>query len=153
MSKKRHIEVLARGVCVKRNRLLLCHSKGARNTFLPGGHVEFREPARECLRREIAEEIGLAARIGRFLGAVEHAFRQKGEPHAEINLLFAMTIAQLDPRKPPPAMEKKIEFLWVPLAELAGSRLEPSVLRTVLPDWLRESGDTERWGSMQDLRH
>jgi len=70
MSKPDLIEILARGVCVVDGRLLLCHTKGARNTYLPGGHVEFREKARETLRREVEEELGVKAKVGRFLGVV-----------------------------------------------------------------------------------
>ena len=72
MSKK--IEILARGVLVQNGRVLLCHTKGAANTYLPGGHVEFKESARAALCREIKEEMGLDSTAGRFLGAVEHSF-------------------------------------------------------------------------------
>jgi len=92
-----HIEILARAVCVRGSRVLLCRTSGARNTYLPGGHVEFGEPARAALQREIAEELGLTAQAGRFLGAAEHRFEQKGAWHAELNLLFATEIDGLDP--------------------------------------------------------
>ncbi|MEI8243484.1 MAG: NUDIX domain-containing protein [bacterium] len=133
------IEILARGVCVVRGQLLLCHSKGAANTYLPGGHVEFREPARAALEREIAEEMGCRARAGRFLGCVEHVFRQKGKWHAEINLLFALRIPGLTPATPPPACEAWIEFQWTPLSKLCQARLEPAVLRRKLPVWLEKA--------------
>lgn len=146
---KRSIEVLARGVCVVRGQVLLCRSKGAANNYLPGGHVEFREPARAALEREIAEEMGLRAQAGRFLGCVEHAFRQKGKWHAEINLVFELRIPGLTPATPPPSREGWIAFQWAPLTRLRQVRLEPAALILCLPRWLRGApgfaGTAEGW--------
>lgn len=129
------VEVLVRGVCVEDGRLLVCHSAGAAITYLPGGHLEFQERARECLARELMEECGLKARVGEFLGAVEHAFVQKGEPHAEINLVFAMDLPAARANQAVPACEAHLDFQWLDLATLAQSNLEPAVLRAILPRW------------------
>ncbi|WP_228101441.1 hypothetical protein [Paenibacillus donghaensis] len=43
-SQKYH--VLARGIIISEENLLVAHFKGMDNTFLPGGHVEFREGMR-----------------------------------------------------------------------------------------------------------
>lgn len=149
--KTRSIEILARGVCVKRGRLLLCHTRGADNTYLPGGHVEFGESARLSLAREIREELGATARVGRFLGAAEHVFMQKGEPHAEINLVFAMTVAGVRVDRAPQSCEKHIDFLWSDLATLETSRLEPASLRRMLPVWLDDSA-SERWANLPNAK-
>lgn len=141
------IEVLARGVCVNDGSLLLCRSGGARNTYLPGGHVEFMEAAEVSLAREIQEELGLQARVGAFLGVIEHTFIQKGEPHCEINLIFEMTVPGLSAHVVPVACEDHISFRWVALENLAGARLEPSVLRALLPVWLRSKNSLLRWGT------
>ncbi len=145
--KTKTVEILARGVCVKRGRLLLCHTQGADNTYLPGGHVEFGEPARSSLAREIQEELGLTARIGRFLGAAEHVFAQKGEPHAEINLVFAMSVAGVRADRAPRSCEKHIDFLWADMTDLDAARLEPALLRRMLPAWLDNSA-SERWADI-----
>ena len=146
---KHQIEILARGVCVVKGQVLLCQTRGASNTYLPGGHVEFREQARTALEREIREEMGCHARAGRFLGCVEHVFRQKGKRHAEINLVFEMRIPGVTPDAPPPSREVWIGFCWVPLTKLRQAQLEPAVLVRELPRWLRGSagftGTAEGW--------
>ena len=131
------IEVIARGVCVSAGRVLLCHSKGASNTYLPGGHVEFKEAAADALAREIGEELGLGCSVGRFLGAAEHSFRQQGKRHCEVNLVFQMRIPGVAPGVSPRAREAGIDFRWHPLGALSSSRLEPAPLRRLLPAWLR----------------
>ena len=117
------IETIARGVCVRDGRLLLCRAKGGRSTYLPGGHIEFGETGRAALVREMREEAGLAAETGRFLGVVENSFLQHGKPHAEINLVYEMTL----PDAAVSAKEDWIEFAWYPLSELKGANLLPEV--------------------------
>lgn len=143
---KKEIEIIARGVCVKGNRLLLCHSKGRANTYLPGGHIDFGEKAGEALIREIKEELGVKARLGRFLGAVEHEYRRKSGKICEINLVFEVKIPKLKPHKKPQSEEDYIEFLWCDMDKLAGSRLEPWPLRTCLKKWLKDRSN-ECWAS------
>ena len=108
------IEVIARGVCVVDGKVLLCRAKGGKTTYLPGGHVEFGETGRQALVREIREEMGLDSRTGAFLGVVENSFMQHGKPHAEINLVYELSLAEGDVR----AREDWIEFEWRPLADL-----------------------------------
>lgn len=147
MSRSREIEVLVRGVCVKAGRLLVCETKGAANTYLPGGHVEFNERAVDSLRRELAEELGVRAKVGAFLGALEHSFRQQGQRHCEINLVFRVAMPALDWRRPPPAREHWVTFRWVSLRRLGQARLEPWPLRRLLPQWLKHGGAGRCWAS------
>ena len=126
------IETIARGVCVADGKLLLCRAKGGSSSYLPGGHIEFGETGREALVREMKEETGLAFSAGRFLGVVENRFMQKGREHAEINLVYEMTLA--DPGAAVAAKEDWIEFLWCPLAELEGARLLPAAFNVLAKD-------------------
>lgn len=126
------IETIARGVCVVDGRILLCKAKGGRTTYLPGGHIEFGETGREALVREMLEETGVAASAGRFLGVVENKFLQHGKPHAEINLVYAMSVA-VEPAAVH-AKEDWIEFEWVPLADLRAANLLPEAFNALADD-------------------
>jgi 8-oxo-dGTP diphosphatase len=146
MKKKSDIEIIARGVCIRNGRLLLCHTKGAHNTYLPGGHVECGESAKDSLAREIKEELGRNAKVGNFLGAVEHCYTRGRQRCCEINLVFELRISGVDSSRAPVSQEDFIEFWWGSLSDLSRSKLEPVVLRRVLPSWLRNK-TPERWDS------
>ena len=125
------IETIARGVAIIDGEVLLCRAKGGRSSYLPGGHIEFGETAREALVREIREEMGVEATTGRFLGAVENSFMQHGKPHAEINLVFELKFAE---KPEAAAKEDWIEFEWVRLDELERANLLPGVFKTIAWD-------------------
>jgi 8-oxo-dGTP pyrophosphatase MutT (NUDIX family) len=126
------IETIARGVCIVDGRILLCRAKGGRTSYLPGGHIEFGETGREALVREMLEETGVAAKTGRFLGVVENRFLQHGKPHAEINLVYAMTV-NAEPESVR-AIEDWIEFEWVPLPDLGAANLLPAQFNALAED-------------------
>jgi 8-oxo-dGTP pyrophosphatase MutT (NUDIX family) len=140
MHEHANVEVIARGVCVVDGQVLLCHGKTSDLTYLPGGHIEFQETARQALVREVREELGRDSAAGRFLGCCEHAFIQKGVPHAELNLLFDLTIPGLVPGEPVEAVEAWLGFRWHPLDALRDARLEPAPLYDVLAVWLKNPG-------------
>jgi len=140
-------EIIARGVLAIDEWVLLCHSAGAANTFLPGGHIEFNESATGALVREMKEETGLAVAPARFLGAMEHTFVQEGVQHCEVNLIFEMASEGLDPRVAPASHEGNISFRWVRMDGLSEARLEPKPLQRLLPLWIAGSGDATAWAS------
>lgn len=135
-----NVEVIVRGVCVVDGHVLLCHGRKSALTYLPGGHIEFRETAQQALVREIREELGCESEAGRFLGCCEHAFVQKGVLHAEINLVFELRIPELKPDAAVVAAEEWVGFQWQPLMRLVEAALEPAPLRTLITDWLRQPG-------------
>lgn len=124
------IETIARGVCVKDGKVLLCRGKGAASTYLPGGHIEFGETGAEALVREMKEETGLESTAGKLLGVVENSFLQHGEKHCEINLVYELSIANGDVA----AQEDWIGFEWCPLSNLDAANLLPVDIRRLIPE-------------------
>ncbi len=149
--KKNRVEVIARGVCVKSGMVLLCQTKGADITYLPGGHTEFNEKAHISLEREIVEELGVESVAGSFLGMVEHNFVQKGRQHCEWNVVFELGIDALNPEDEVIAAEDHISFRWCKISELKSAKLEPNVLCELLPKWLEDGCKESRWVSGGDF--
>jgi len=126
------IETIARGVCVRNGKLLLCRAKGGASTYLPGGHIEFGETGRQALVREVKEELGVESSTGAFLGVVENAFLQHGKPHAEINLVYELKLGAGDGELPPlNSQEDWIEFEWCELNRLDEANLLPPAFRSL----------------------
>ena len=124
------LETIARGVCVRGGKLLLCRAKGGTSTYLPGGHIEFGETGRQALVREVKEELGVESSTGQFLGVVENAFLQHGKPHAEINLVYELKLGNGEL----PSLQSQedwIEFAWCELNRLEEANLLPPAVRSL----------------------
>ena len=119
------IENIARGVCVIDGRVLLCRPKKGGYTYLPGGHIEFGEKGAEALRREVREELGVDSTVGDLLGVVESSFVQHGKPHAEISLVYRLTLADQGAK----SQEDWIEFVWWPVDRLDEANLLPPEMK------------------------
>jgi len=135
--------VIARAVIFVDGHVLVAHAKGEDHTFLPGGHVEPGEPVTRSLARELQEELGVAAHVHGYLGAVESGWKTNGERHHEINHVFAVTAPGLLPAAAPASREPHLEFVWSSPDELDGRNLLPRVLRHLLRRWA--SGDASTW--------
>ena len=123
---KKQFHYLVRGIIIDKDHVLLAHEKGANNTFLPGGHINIGEKAKDALCREISEEIGKKSKTGRFFGAIEHAWLHNGIKNYEINLIFDVIIEGLSMSKVPFSCENHLEFFWVPVDDLQKHNLLPS---------------------------
>lgn len=143
-----NIETIARGVLVQNGKLLVCQPRKGGRCYLPGGHIEFGETARQALVREIREEMGRDASAGDFLAVAENAFVQNGEPHCEINLFFRLDIPGLPVASDPPACEEWIAFRWVPFSQdaLRAANLLPAHLIDDLPQWMQTPGAHKETG-------
>jgi len=68
MNKDKRIVVRVRGIVLHENELLgVRHPHNLNFIALPGGHLEWGEDVKECLQREITEELGINPEIGRLL--------------------------------------------------------------------------------------
>ena len=125
----KHIETIARGVCIIDGKILLCYPKDRSYSYLPGGHIEFGETGREALVREMKEETGLDATAGDLLGVVESSFVQKGEKHCEINLIYAMEVKMKGEQWNVSSCEDWICFDWVDCDKIDSANLLPPEMK------------------------
>lgn len=59
--------IRCRGIILHEGQLLVVRHSAATFVALPGGHLEWGEDVRECVAREIVEELGITPEIGRLL--------------------------------------------------------------------------------------
>lgn len=151
MPKDPNIEVIARGVFVRDSRVLVCRNVAGGYAYLPGGHVEFGEPAAHALAREFEEEAGVAARVGPLLLTTEQTFAGPKRAHHEVNLVFLvehLAAADGSPAGEVRSAEPDIAFEFVELAALPQTDLRPAGIRAWLmadgeaggPAWVSEPG-------------
>lgn len=138
MPKEPKIEVIARGLFIHENKVLLCTNRKHGYHYLPGGHVEFAEQARDALKRELIEECSLESEIGPLLLTSEHAFKTKKKTHHEINLVFHVEHIGAPGRVQTEIVsnEKSIGFEWCDLAAITQIDLRPIEIRA----WLASGG-------------
>ena len=67
MNTNKKFTIRCRGIILHDGKLLLVRHQKAQFVALPGGHLEWGEDVKECMRREILEELGVEPKIGRLL--------------------------------------------------------------------------------------
>lgn len=132
---KSHIHNIARGLLIKDGEVILSQVKDAKWYFLPGGHIEDGETARESLLRELKEEIGEASyKITDFVGVCENIFAldEQTSQH-ELNLVFKIDVpSSFDVQ----SKEDDLEFVSVPKDALKDYKILPATLKQGLLEWL-----------------
>ncbi len=107
---------------------------------LPGGGVEPGEPSGHAVLREIAEEIGTPAELGRLIWIIENHFDHGGRRVHEIGFYYCVALpAAACPLRPGEfaGTEGHLQLRWFGLSELETLDLRPAVLRprlAALPD-------------------
>ncbi|MGG0813695.1 NUDIX domain-containing protein [Paenibacillus alvei] len=138
--------VLARGIVLSGDYLLVAHCIGMDNTFLPGGHVEFQEGMKDSLSREIFEEMGLQCKVKQYIGAVEAGYEDNDVYHQEINHLFITDIYDIDPTRNPESKEAHLDFYWIHINEMEEHNLLPYPVREAITHY-KNGNQTPFWGS------
>lgn len=143
---RKEIEILARGACVKGGKILVCRNRKHGNVYLPGGHVDWGEDSKHALAREWREEIGVPAKVGRFLGVVEQIYEARSGRTCEISLVFEVVCPKLSVRADPASAEDHLAFEWVPLEKMANSGLLPRAIAKQVPAWCAApAAAADRW--------
>jgi 8-oxo-dGTP pyrophosphatase MutT (NUDIX family) len=131
-----HIEVICRGVLIRAGKVLICRSEKGGYFYLPGGHVEFDEPATIALAREFEEECGIKVAALDCVLVTEGNFDAGRRRHHEVNLVFhvePVDPTSLDDIK---SRESDIGFEWADLASMVDLDLRPNAIRA----WLASGG-------------
>lgn len=109
------IEVIARGLLIKENNLLVCKAKNSDYVYLPGGHIAFWETAEEALHREWNEELACDCIVQKYLTHFEERFVVDDTKHHEYTFLFRVDCKSLSLTEPLPHPEENLFFEWIPL--------------------------------------
>jgi 8-oxo-dGTP diphosphatase len=117
--------VVAAAVLVEQSRVLLTQRKAGTHLAgaweFPGGKVEPGEDPREALRRELAEELGIAATAGEIVDVTFHRYEDAGK--AVLLLFFEAT---RDAGSPEPRALDVAAFQWAAAPELDPARFPPA---------------------------
>jgi ADP-ribose pyrophosphatase YjhB (NUDIX family) len=132
-------KIRAAALIVRDGRVLLNRLRGDPAWMLPGGTGEFGETVEETLRRELREDLGVDARVGRLLWLVEHFFdlgarrwhqllwvHEAALPE-DCGILRAETMET-------PSAEGSDHFRWTTFDELPRIRVLPGFLAEGLRD-------------------
>ena len=88
MPAPKHTEFIARALILHHSHVLMCRSIAGNYLYLPGGHINFAEPAQIALIRELQEEAGIEIAVGPLLLTAEATFNDGTSDHHELSLIF-----------------------------------------------------------------
>lgn len=131
---KNKFEICARAVIRHNGRILVCRFLGKKYYFFPGGHIEYGETAVDALKRELREELGVKAKKCAFIGTVENIYREDGEKHHEINLVFDVSVNKIHSQ----SREDHIDFTFLNKEEFAIEKVLPITLQKCVIKWLKD---------------
>ncbi len=129
-------EVIARGLIMKDDKILLCKNKLEGHYYLPGGHVELGENSKEALIRELEEERGTLIKNIVFIGVIENIYQKERNNHYEINLIFrAEEENELEDEI---SREDHIAFEFFSPEKIKEIDLKPKILKDQLLKWIED---------------
>ncbi|PJA94895.1 ADP-ribose pyrophosphatase [Candidatus Jorgensenbacteria bacterium CG_4_9_14_3_um_filter_38_10] len=137
MNKK--IEVLVRAIIQKKGKILICKKigkdyRGKNYYFFPGGHLDFGESAKEALKRELMEELGLKIKKSSFIGISEHLFVEDAKKYHEINLIFSVLTDKINTT----SKEDHLQFFLFDKKQLSKEKVLPTALTQSILKWFKD---------------
>lgn len=132
MKPRKVTHYIVRGIIVKDNKILVAQKLEKETTFLPGGHIEYYEGAEKALIREIREELKYKCNIDFFLGAIENKWGNDKIKNFELNLIFKISIKNIQTDTSPKSYDSRIRFFWVDLKEIGSISLKPDGLHVLI---------------------
>lgn len=141
---KNQFELCARAVVRHWGKILVCMAKKSGIYFFPGGHIDFGETAKNALKRELAEELGVKLKKCSYVGTVENVYKEDGQVHHEINLVFDCVVGK--PRDQ--SREDHIDFSFLDKKAFAKAKILPLALQKSIIKWLKNK--KMFWASQND---
>lgn len=135
--------VRAAGVIKKNNKILFQQKKGDEVWALPGGAVEVLERAKDVLKRELEEEIGLTdVDVIRPLWFVEYFFTLDNMPWHQyiIGYLLDIKDENIINKEEFDGIEKdkNIIYKWFDISEIKDTKIKPDYLKEKLVNMKEE---------------
>ena len=128
---KVEVRQVARGLCIKNNKILLAKSCGKDNYHLPGGGIHKCESATSALLREIKEELNKEAIIDEFFGIIENRWNDGDISYYETNFLFKIDVLGNN-YKSFVSNEDKLSFFWFFLSDATSLNIKPEIVIEIL---------------------
>jgi 8-oxo-dGTP pyrophosphatase MutT (NUDIX family) len=130
IDENKYFHILARGVMIDGDYILVAKAKNAHNTFLPGGHLEFNENLKRALAREIMEEMGLNCIVGEYIGCVENQWTENNIVNQEINHVYI--VDGMNKKIEIKSKENHLEFYWIKINDMEKENLLPESIRKMV---------------------
>ena len=127
-------------VLLQENQVLIHKSLKDNFWALPGGRVEFNEPANETIKREMQEELGIDVCVERLLWVVDSFFDYNEKSYHELGLYFLISSENTFPLyRETEAFagiekDKNLIFKWQEIHTLNDIELHPKFLQSSLKD-------------------
>jgi 8-oxo-dGTP pyrophosphatase MutT (NUDIX family) len=130
--KNNYFHILARGIIIDYDHILVVKAKNANNTFLPGGHSDFNENLRMTLEREIMEEMGIHCIVNNYIGCIENQWLENGINNQEINHVFIVN--GINKEMEIKSKENHLEIFWIKIDEMEKNNLLPISMREIVKE-------------------